>query len=70
MFSRPLPMPPPDAVWTVLSGPVPFGRALEGLDDSELTLVRRELAEATAEFSGPDGTYMFPMAFRLFWGRK
>lgn len=70
MFSWQIPMPSSTVVWTVISAPVPFGRALEGLASGELALVRNELEQATAEFRAADGTYSFPMACRLFWGRK
>ena len=72
MFSWQIPMPSAAAVWTAISGPVPFGRALDHLagHEDELALVRGELEQATAEFRAADGTYMFPMACRLFWGSK
>ena len=70
MFSWQVPMPSAAAVWAMLSGPVPFGRALDGLDSSERGIVQRELEEATAEFRAADGAYAFPMACRLFWGSK
>jgi SAM-dependent methyltransferase len=68
MFSWQLPMPSADAVWTAISAPVPFGRALEALAGDELALVRSELEQATSEFRATDGSYTFPMACRLFWG--
>jgi SAM-dependent methyltransferase len=70
MFSWQVPMPSAAVVWTVISAPVPFGRALDSLASDELAIVRGELEEATAEFRAADGTYTFPMACRLFWGRK
>ncbi len=70
MFSWQVPMPSPAAVWTVISAPVPFGRALDSLASSELGIVRSELEQATAEFRAADGSYTFPMACRLFWGSK
>jgi SAM-dependent methyltransferase len=70
MFSWQVPMPSPAAVWTVISAPVPFGRALDGLASHELALIRGELEQVTAEFRSADGTYTFPMACRLFWGGK
>jgi len=63
-------MPSAAAAWTMVSAPVPFGRALDGLDSSELEIVQHELEEATAEFRVADGAYAFPMACRLFWGSK
>jgi SAM-dependent methyltransferase len=70
MFSWQLPMRSPAAIWAVISAPVPFGRALDGLASSKLALVRSELEQATAGFRGADGSYTFPMACRLFWGSK
>jgi SAM-dependent methyltransferase len=70
MFSWQLPIPSADAVWAVISAPVPFGQALEALARDELALVRGELEQATAEFRAADGTYTFPMACRLFWGSR
>ena len=70
MFSWQIPMPSAVAAWTVISAPVPFGRALDHLADDEMALVRSELEQATAEFRAADGTYTFPMACRLFWGSK
>jgi SAM-dependent methyltransferase len=70
MFSWQLPMPSAAAVWTVISGPVPFGRALDSMGGSELQTVRLELEQETAEFRAADGSYAFPMACRLYWGSK
>jgi SAM-dependent methyltransferase len=70
MFSWHLPMPSAAAVWAVISGPVPFGRALDALAGSELQTVRLELEQETAEFRAADGSYAFPMACRLYWGSK
>jgi SAM-dependent methyltransferase len=70
MFSWQLPMPSADAVWAVISAPVPFGRALEALAGDELALVRGELEQATADLRAADGRYTFPMACRLFWGSR
>ena len=70
MFSWQVPMPSAAAVWMMVSAPVPFGRALDGLDSGEREIVQNELEEATAEFRAVDGTYAFPMACRLFWGSK
>jgi len=70
MFSWQIVMPSAAAVWAVISAPVPFGRALDGLADNETALVRGELEQATVEFRAADGTYTFPMACRLFWGSK
>jgi hypothetical protein len=70
MFSWQLPIASANAVWAVISAPVPFGAALETLADDELALVRSELEQATAEVRAADGTYTFPMACRLFWGSK
>ena len=70
MFSWQVTMPSAAAVWAVISGPVPFGRARDHLAQDELALVRSELEQATAEFRAADGTYTFPMACRLFWGTK
>jgi SAM-dependent methyltransferase len=70
MFSWPIPMPSAAAVWTVISGPVPFGPALDHLSGDGLALVRSELEQATTELRAADGSYRFPMACRLYWGRK
>ena len=70
MFSWQVSMPSAAAVWAVISGPVPFGRALDSLASSELESVRSELEQDSAEFRTADGTYAFPMACRLFWGSK
>ena len=70
MFSWQVPLPSADAIWTVITGPVPFGRARDSLPGSELETVRSELERATDEFRAADGTYTFPMACRLYWGSK
>jgi SAM-dependent methyltransferase len=70
MFSWQLPMPSPAAVWTVISAPVPFGRALDSLAGRELETVKSELEQETAAFRAADGSYTFPMTCRLFWGSK
>jgi SAM-dependent methyltransferase len=70
LFSWQVPMPSTAAVWTVISAPVPFGRALDGVVGNELALVRSELEQVTAEFRAADGTYTFPMACRLFWDSR
>jgi hypothetical protein len=70
MFSWQLPLPSADAVWAVITVPVPFGAGLETLADDELALVRSELEQATAEVRAADGSYTFPIACRLFWGSK
>jgi hypothetical protein len=70
MFAWQVPMPSTAAVWTLISAPVPFGRALDGLASDELALIRKELEQATAEFRAADGSYAFPMACRLFWGSR
>jgi SAM-dependent methyltransferase len=67
MFSWQLPMPTAVAA---ISAPVPFGRALETLSDSELQTVKSELEQEAADFHTADGTYAFPMACRLYWGSK
>jgi hypothetical protein len=63
-------MPSAAAVWTVITGPVPFGRARDSLGRDELEIVRSELARATDEFRAADGSYTFPTACRLYWGSK
>ncbi|MGH2939634.1 MAG: class I SAM-dependent methyltransferase [Solirubrobacterales bacterium] len=70
MFSWQLPLPSADAVWAMISAPVPFGRAMEALAADELALVGSELEQATADARATDGSYAFPMACRLFWGSK
>jgi len=70
MFSWQVPMPSAAAIWTVITGPVPFGRARDSLASDELEIVRGELERATAEFRTGDSTYTFPMACRLYWGSK
>ena len=70
MFSWQVPMPSAAAIWMVITGPVPFGRARDSLASDELEIVRRELERATDEFRADDGTYTFPMACRLYWGSK
>lgn len=70
LFSWQLPMPSAAAVWAVISGPVPFGQALDHLPADRLEIVRGELEQAAAEYRTVDGTYIFPMACRLFWGNK
>jgi hypothetical protein len=70
MFSWQLPMPSAAAIWAVISGPVPFGRALDSLVGGELEVVRGELEQVAAEFRTADRSYTFPMACRLFWGSK
>ena len=70
MFSWQIPMPSAAAIWTVITGPVPFGRARDSLASDELEIVRSELERATDEFRAADGTYTFPMACRLYWGSK
>jgi len=70
MFSWQVPMPSAAAIWTMITGPVPFGRARDSLASDELEIVRGELERATAEFRTGDSTYTFPMACRLYWGSK
>jgi SAM-dependent methyltransferase len=70
MFSWQVLMPSAAAIWAVISAPVPFGQAMDSLAGNELEIVRSELEHATADFRAADGTYTFPMACRLFWGRK
>src|SRR5262249_1281318 len=50
MFSWQIPMPSAAAVWAAISGPVPFGRALDSLAGSGLEIVRGELEQDVAEF--------------------
>ena len=70
MFSWRVPMPSAAAVLAVVSAPVPFGRAWDNLAASEHEKVKSELEQATAEFRTADGTYIFPMACRLYWGSR
>jgi SAM-dependent methyltransferase len=76
LFRWSIPLPSFDAVWQVASAPVPFARALAaldgaGLDGAGVDRFRLELEDAVRPHrSGDDGAFVFPMACRLFWGRK
>jgi SAM-dependent methyltransferase len=70
IFSWQLPVPSADAVWALISAPVPFAAALETLAGDDLALIRSELEQSTADLRAGDGSYTFPMACRLFWGSK
>ena len=59
-----------DLVWQIVSGPVPFARAFAALDSTGISLVRSELESAVTQYQAEDGALVFPMACRLFWGRK
>ena len=67
MFSWQLSIP---SIAAVISRPVPFERVWDSLASSELEIVKGELEQETAEFRTANGTYAFPVACRLFWGRK
>ena len=54
----------------MISATVPFGRALDSLAGSELEIFNSELERETAELRSADGSYILPMACRLFWGSK
>jgi SAM-dependent methyltransferase len=69
MFTWAIPVLSFDAVWSLLSGPVPFGQAWASLDVGGLVRVRDDLEAVFAPFSVGEA-YEFPMACRLFWGRK
>lgn len=70
MFSLDVVTPSADAVWRMVSEPVPFGQALETLAEDERETVRNEVMQAMADLRATDGTYRFPMACRIFWGSK
>ena len=70
LFHWAIPLPSFDAVWQVASAPVPFARAFAALDSTGTSQVRSELEDAVSPYQAEDGTFVFPMACRLFWGRK
>jgi len=70
LFSWQLPMPSAAALWMSISGPVPFGQAVDAIASDELEAVRSELEQQAAEFRAADGSYALPMTCRLFWGSK
>ena len=70
MFAWTLPLPSADAVWNVVSSPVPFGRALEDLGEAETQQVRAAVLDGLDEYRGDGGGFEFPFACRRFWGRK
>jgi SAM-dependent methyltransferase len=63
-------LPSFDPVWQIVSGPVPFARAFAALDSTGISLVRSELESVVTQYQAEDGALVFPMACRLFWGRK
>lgn len=69
-FRWSVPLPSFDVVWQVATGPVPFARAFAALGDATTGRVRSELAEAVSRYRTDDGTFVFPMACRLLWGRN
>jgi hypothetical protein len=70
IFHWSVPLPSFALVWQIASGPIPFGRAFAALDSAGLSRVRSELEDAVAPYRTEDGAFVFPMACRLFWGRK
>jgi ubiquinone/menaquinone biosynthesis C-methylase UbiE len=70
IFPWSVPLPSFDLVWQIASGPVPFARAFAALDDTATSRVRSELEDAVSQYRAQDGAFAFPMACRLFWGRK
>lgn len=63
-------LPSFDAVWGIATGPVPFAPAFGSLDSDGVSRVRAELEQAVAQYRTGDGAFVFPMACRLFWGRR
>jgi SAM-dependent methyltransferase len=70
IFRWSLPLPSFDAVWQVASGPVPFAGAFAALDNADISRVRSDLAGAVSQYQTNHGVFEFPMACRLFSGRK
>jgi ubiquinone/menaquinone biosynthesis C-methylase UbiE len=70
IFRWSIPLPSFDLVWQIASGPIPFGRAFDALDSTGTSRVRSELEDAVSQYRAEDGALVFPMACRLFWGRK
>ena len=70
LFHWAVPLPSFDLVWQVASAPVPFARAFATLDSAGADRVRSELEDAVSRYRTEDGTFVFPMACRLFWGRR
>jgi hypothetical protein len=63
-------LPSFDAVWQIASGPVPFARAFDALDNTGASRLRSDLQDAVSPYRIEDGAFVFPMACRLLWGRK
>jgi hypothetical protein len=55
-------------VWKV--GSIPFAKAIDSLQDADIGRVRSDLADAVSPYRSDDGGCVFPMACRLFYGRK
>lgn len=70
LFRWAIPMPSFDVVWHVATAPVPFAKAFATLDSVGTSRVRSELEDAVSRYRTEDGTFVFPMACRLFWGSK
>jgi len=69
-FRWAIPLPSFDHVWQIASAPVPFARSFATLDNGGTSRVRSELVDAMSQYRTEDGSFVFPMACRLFWGRK
>ena len=71
IFRWAVPLPSFELVWQIATAPVPFAAAFAALDSADVGKVRSELEDAASQYAGPErGTFVFPMACRLFWGRK
>lgn len=68
MFRWAVPLPSFELVWQVASAPIPFARAFAALDSIGTGRVRSELEDAVSPYRTEDGTFVFPMECRLFWG--
>ncbi len=67
MFHWSIPFPSFAAALRVASGPAPFARPFDALDDGR-GRVRTELEDAVAPYRTGEGAIVFPMACRLSWG--
>ena len=69
LFDYTITLPSFDAVTRALQQPATFGRAFMSLTSTRQDGVRDELRDAVGDYA--DGaSYVFPVACRLFWGRR
>jgi SAM-dependent methyltransferase len=70
LFRWSVPLPSFELVWQIASAPIPFAGAFAALDSPGTGRVRTELEDAVSRYRTEDDAFLFPMACRLFWGRR